>query len=75
MTKKNHVHKAGQSQRRISTAVAIRLTCICLLWGFLVWIVVRSQPVTAWTLFIVAASGIVVFVPLYKKYMRNAKEK
>ncbi|MDE6307166.1 MAG: hypothetical protein K2L90_11340 [Muribaculaceae bacterium] len=75
MKQNSHQNKSGHQRQRITTAVAIRLACICLLWIALVWLVVRSQPLTAWTLFIVAASAIVVFVPLYKKYVRDTKGK
>lgn len=54
----------------------IRFIFILALWLILCYIVVASQPrVTLYTIFVVIASGIVVWVPLYKKYIRkNGKE-
>ena len=48
-----------------------RLCCISALWLLLCVFVVASQPFTLRVLFIVVASGIIVFVPLYKKYVRE----
>jgi membrane protein YdbS with pleckstrin-like domain len=68
-----HKKEQKQPQRRITPAIAFRLLCIALLWMILVWFVVKTRPMDLWTIFVVIASGIVVFVPLYKKYVRNAK--
>lgn len=57
----------------MKTATAIRFACIAALWALLCYLVVASQPFSLRVLFIVVASGIVVFVPLYKKYVRNGK--
>lgn len=51
-----------------------RLTCIVMLWLLICWFVVAYQPFTLRVAFIVVASGIVVFVPLYKKYKRNGRK-
>lgn len=49
-----------------------RFGCILLLWCALVYLLVtRVERVTAMTVFTIVASGIIVFVPLYKKYVRN----
>ncbi len=55
--------------------VIIRFVCILLLWLFLCYIIVATRPINFWTLFPLAASGIIVFVPLYKKYVRDGKGK
>ena len=57
----------------MDTPTLIRFGFIALLWLALVWLVLVSQPITLWTIFIVVVSGIVVWVPLYKKYIRNDK--
>jgi hypothetical protein len=44
------------------------------LWLLICWFVVAYQPFTLRVAFIVVASGIVVFVPLYKKYKRNGRK-
>ena len=43
-----------------------RAACIIVLWLALCYLVVASQPFTLRVAFIVVASGIIVFVPLWK---------
>ncbi len=50
-----------------------RFCCIVLLWLALCYIMVVSQPFTLKVPFIIIASGIVVFVPLYKKHIKKKK--
>ena len=50
-----------------------RFVCITLLWVFLCYLMIASQPFTPWLAFVLLASAIVVFVPLYKKYVRSKK--
>lgn len=53
-----------------------RFSCIALLWLLLCWMVIASTPqITFMTIFVIVASGIIVFVPLYKKYLRNGRNK
>ncbi|MDE6556130.1 MAG: hypothetical protein K2K55_04110 [Duncaniella sp.] len=59
----------------MSTSVMIRFACIALLWIALCWLVVSSRPFTAEVAFWILASAIIVWVPLYKKYLRNEKRK
>lgn len=47
------------------------MVCIVLLWLALCYLVISSGPVTLYTVFVIAASAIVVFVPLYKKHFRK----
>ncbi len=63
----------GYTTLTMDTSAKIRFGFIAALWLLLVWLVVMSQPFTLYTLFIIAVSGIVVWVPLYKKYIRNGK--
>lgn len=51
-----------------------RFVCITLLWLALCYLFVSSQPLTLRVVLIIVTSGIVVFVPLYKKYIRNGKK-
>lgn len=51
-----------------------RAGCIIVLWLALCYLVVASQPFTLRVAFIVVASGIIVFVPLWKKYVRNKRQ-
>ncbi|MCM1518109.1 MAG: hypothetical protein NC117_05670 [Pseudoflavonifractor sp.] len=48
-----------------------RFACLAILWLALCWLLIRGRGMTLWTLFVIVASGIVVFVPLYKKYVRG----
>ncbi|MDE6264180.1 MAG: hypothetical protein K2M11_03450 [Paramuribaculum sp.] len=48
-----------------------RLCCITLLWLALCYLVVSTQRFNLRVAFILVASGIIVFVPLYKKYVRS----
>lgn len=57
----------------MDTPTKIRFGFIAGLWLVLVWLMVASQPLTLWTLFMITVSGIVVWVPLYKKYIKNGK--
>lgn len=56
----------------MTTSEKIRFACIVALWVALCYLMVtRQAQVTLWTVFVIVASGIVVFVPLYKKYMKK----
>lgn len=59
----------------MSTSVMIRFAFIALLWLALCWLVVSSRPFTLEVAFWILASAIIVWVPLYKKYLRNGKGK
>lgn len=48
-----------------------RLTCLALLWLLLCYLMIAGRGFTAWTLFVIIVSGGVVFIPLYKKYIRD----
>lgn len=51
----------------------IRFIFIALLWLLLCYILVTSQPFTPWVAFVLLTSAIVVWMPLYKKYIKNGK--
>lgn len=58
-------------------AVIFRLVCIAALWILIcVWYVDRlvrtNTDLNLRTLFPILASGIIIIVPLYKKYFKNA---
>lgn len=50
-----------------------RFVCLILLWLIMCWFVVAYQPFTLRVAFIVVASGIIVFVPVYKKYVKQRR--
>lgn len=54
----------------------LRFACIAALWVGLCIVLVKATPqFTLRTLFVIVASGIIVFVPLYKKYIRKDGKK
>lgn len=61
-------------------SVILRFAIIGLLWlGVCVWYAMRihaaGREITFVTLFPVLASGIIIFVPIYKKYVKNGGSK
>lgn len=54
-----------------SKALIFRLACIALLWLALCWLLISSSPFSLRLVFILVASGIIVFVPIYKKHFRK----
>lgn len=51
-----------------------RFSCVALLWlALCIILLVRAERIDFMVLFAIVASGVVVFVPLYKKYVRNRK--
>lgn len=50
----------------------IRFGCILLLWlGLCIMLLSRVEKIDLLVLFWIVASGIIVFVPLYKKYIKK----
>ena len=53
-------------------SAAFRFACILLLWVALCYLLLtRTARIDGMTIFTIVASGIIVFVPLYKKYVRK----
>ena len=48
-----------------------RFCCITVLWLFVCYLLVASQPMSARVVLVIIASAIIVFVPLYKRYIKN----
>lgn len=60
----------------MSTGNMIRFVCILLLWVGLCWILLeRAARIDFMVIFSIVASGIIVFVPLYKKYVKKDSDK
>lgn len=56
----------------MKTSVILRFVIMGLMWLMLVgMIVMRAERFTLYTLFVIVASAIIIFVPLYKKYVKN----
>lgn len=62
----------------MNTGVIIRFAIIGVLWlGVCFWYITKllasGQTITFMSLFPIIASAFIVFVPLYKKYVKNGK--
>ena len=56
----------------MKTSVIVRFAVLGLLWLLLVaWIVAGTPRFTASTAFVIVASAIIIFVPMYKKYVKK----
>ena len=56
----------------MTTGNIIRFSCVLLLWLALCYLLVtRAARIDFNVVFTIVASGIIVFVPLYKKYIRK----
>ena len=52
----------------------LRFSILGIIWlAFVIYIIAYSRPFTLYTAFICVASGIIIFVPMYKKYIKNRK--
>lgn len=57
----------------MSVSNIVRFAILGVLWlGLVVYILTHSQ-VTLYTLFVCIASWIIIFVPMYKKYVKKDK--
>mgnify|MGYP001072049111 FL=1 len=61
-------------------SVVLRFLIIGLIWAgacgvLLAHMIAEGTAINLMTLFPIIASGIIVFVPLYKKYIRNDKQR
>ena len=57
----------------MTTSNILRFGILGILWlGLVVYILTHSR-ITLYTLFVCAASWIIVFVPMYKKYVKKNK--
>lgn len=62
-------------KRQMKGAIFVRFICVLLLWLLLCFLLLSQRTFTLWTLFVIIASGIIIFVPLYKKHIRDGKGK
>ena len=75
MVSQNMIIFAGYTileENEMTTGNMIRFVCILLLWVGLCWLLLtRAAQIDFMVIFTIVASGIIVFVPLYKKYVRK----
>lgn len=58
----------------MKTSIVIRFALLGAAWLATVWILVASTPrITPYLVFVIVASAIIVFVPMYKKYVKGGK--
>lgn len=55
----------------MKTSVVLRFVILGLLWLGLVLYIVRYSHFTLYTAFVIVASAIIIFVPMYKKYVKK----
>jgi hypothetical protein len=56
-------------------SIIIRFILLGIAWLALVWtIIARTPRFTLYTAFVIVASAIIIFVPVYKKYVQNGNK-
>lgn len=56
----------------MKTSALIGLSLLLVIWMWLAWVLLTSGGVTLKNLLILAMSGIIIFVPLWKRYFRKS---
>lgn len=51
-------------------SVILRFAVLFVLWALLVGYIVLHVKVTLYIIFVIIASAIIIFVPMYKKYVK-----
>ncbi len=57
----------------MNTSVIVRFVLLGIAWLGLVYMLLTSAKFTAYTAFVIVASAIIIFVPVYKKYVSNGR--
>ncbi|MDE7159514.1 MAG: hypothetical protein K2O24_01520 [Muribaculaceae bacterium] len=57
----------------METRHIIVILFLALLWLWLCWILVSAGGLTGKNAFLIVASGIIIFVPLWKRYIRPSQ--
>lgn len=55
----------------MNTSVVLRFVILGILWLGLVLYIIMHTTFTLYTAFVIVASAIIVFVPMYKKYVKK----
>lgn len=55
----------------MKTSVILRFVILGILWLWLVGFLLTHSEPSLYTAFVVVASGIIIFVPMYKKYVKK----
>jgi len=60
----------------MKTSTVIRFILLGIAWAATVGLLLtRTQRLTLYHAFVIVASAIIVFVPMYKKYIRNGNDR
>ncbi|MDE6693776.1 MAG: hypothetical protein K2K05_10365 [Muribaculaceae bacterium] len=60
----------------MKTSVIIRFVILGFLWLILVGVIlIRTPHINLYTIFVIIASAIIIFVPIYKKYVKNGDDR
>ncbi len=60
----------------MNTQTIFRFVILGLLWlGLVVYILMATPRITLYTIFVIVASAIIIFVPMYKKYVKNNRDR
>lgn len=59
----------------MNPAKYIGLTILAIVWLWLSWSILSTSGINIKNLLLVAMSGIIIFVPLYKKYFAKKEDK
>lgn len=57
----------------MKTSIIIRFVLLFVAWAATVALLVATRPLTPYIAFVIVASAIIVFVPVYKKYVKNGQ--
>ena len=58
----------------MNSSVIIRFVLLGIAWlAVVVLLLATTERITLYTLFVIVASAIIVFVPMYKKYVKGEK--
>ena len=52
-------------------SIIVRFALLFVAWAATVGLLVATRPLTPYIAFVIVASAIIVFVPMYKKYVKN----
>lgn len=55
----------------MKTSIIVRFALLFMAWAATVGLLVATRPLTPYIAFVIVASAIIVFVPMYKKYVKN----
>lgn len=55
----------------MSTSRLIGIAVLVIVWLWLAWFMLKHAGVTLYNLLLVGMTGIIIFVPLYKKYCKK----